>query len=79
MADRNEGVYRADEGTLSKEVLIAPSVGLVEHELCFTSAPDVLAKTLQVLDANRLELPGAVVVWDETLGRRKGAKAVPGT
>lgn len=79
MADRNEGVYRADEGTLSKEGLIAPSVGLVEHALYFTSAPDVLAKTLQVPDANRLELPGAVVVWDETLGRRKGAKAVPGT
>lgn len=75
---RREGIYRDDEGTIDSEGFVAPSVGLVEHALYFTTAPDVLAKTRQVIDENRLELPGAVVVWDETIGRRKGAKAVPG-
>ncbi len=76
--NRKEGLYRDEEGTVDAEGFIAPPVGLVEHALYFTSSPDVLAKTRQVLDENRLELPGAVIVWDETIGRRKGSKAVPG-
>jgi biotin-(acetyl-CoA carboxylase) ligase len=36
-----------------------------------------LKKTKQVLKEGRLLLPGVVVVWDETAGRRKGARAVP--
>ncbi|NLH71071.1 MAG: hypothetical protein GX454_13000 [Brooklawnia sp.] len=79
MAKPREGVFRADAGTVDEEGFIAPSVGLVEHALHFTCAPDVLAKTRQILDADRLELPGAVVVWDETIGRRRGSKAVPGS
>jgi len=79
MAKPREGVFRADAGTVDEEGFIAPSVGLVEHALHFTCAPDVLAKTRQILDADRMELPGAVVVWDETIGRRKGSKAAPGS
>ena len=75
---RKEGLYRDEEGTVDAEGFIAPSIGLVEHALYFTSSPDVLAKTRQLLDENRLKLPGAVIVWDETIGRRKGSKAVPG-
>ena len=78
MTQRQEGLYRKDEGTVDAEGFIAPSIGLVEHAQYFTTAPDVLAKTRQLLDQDRLELPGAVIVWDETIGRRKGAKAVPG-
>lgn len=78
-ANRREGLYRKDAGTVDSEGFIAPSVGLVEHALYFTTAPDVLVKTRQVIDQNRLEYPGAVVVWDETIGRRTGRKAVPGS
>lgn len=45
--------------------------------LYFTTATSVTEKAKQVLDGGRLPLPGAVVVWDETVGRRKGARAVP--
>ncbi len=79
MTRRNEGLRRADAGSTDSEGFIAPSIGLVDHALYFTTAPDVFTKTLQILDAQRLELPGAVIVWDETIGRRKGAKAVPGS
>ncbi|MGC3954097.1 MAG: hypothetical protein QM804_07585 [Propionicimonas sp.] len=76
---RREGIHGKNAGTVDAQGFIAPSVGLVDHALYFTAAPDVLAKTRQVLDEGRLELPGAVIVWDETIGRRKGAKAVPGS
>ena len=76
---RREGIHGKDAGTADAQGFVAPSVGLVDHALYFTAAPDVLAKTKQVLDEGRLELPGAVIVWDETIGRRKGSKAVPGS
>ncbi|HIT75274.1 MAG TPA: hypothetical protein IAA98_06800 [Candidatus Avipropionibacterium avicola] len=79
MTSRQEGIRREDEGTTDVEGFIAPSIGLVEHALYFTTAPDVLVKTRGIIDDHRLELPGAVVVWDETVGRRKGSKAVPGS
>jgi len=72
-----EGVRRADAGTANKAGFIAPSIGALEHALYFTTAPSVTEKVKQVLDEGRLLLPGVVVVWDETVGRRKGAKAVP--
>ena len=59
------------------EGFIAPSIGALEHALYFTAAPSVTDKAKQVLDEGRLVLPGVVVVWDETIGRRKGSKAVP--
>lgn len=78
MVHRNEGLRRAEAGRPDAEGFIAPSVGIVEHAQYFTTAPDVLAKTIQLLDNQRLDLPGAVIVWDETIGRRTGSKAVPG-
>lgn len=72
-----EGVLREDAGTADKEGFIAPSIGALEHALYFTAAPSVTEKAKQVLDEGRLVLPGVVVVWDETIGRRKGSKAVP--
>src|SRR5262245_7913579 len=74
---RREGVLREDAGTADREGFIAPSIGALEHALYFTTAPSVTDKAKQVLDEGRLVLPGAVVVWDETVGRRKGSKAVP--
>lgn len=79
MGSRREGIRREDQGTVDAAGFIAPSVGLVDHALYFTSAPDVLAKTRKLLDEDRLDLPGAVIVWDETIGRRKGSKAVAGS
>lgn len=75
----NEGIRKADAGSTDAEGFIAPSVGIVEHALYFTTAPDVLAKTILLLDDERLDTPGAVIVWDETIGRRTGARAVPGS
>ncbi len=75
---RSEGVFRDEAGTRDRDGFIAPSTGLVDHALYFTAAPDVLVKTRELIDAGRLGIPGAVVVWDETIGRRKGAKAVAG-
>lgn len=72
-----EGVLREDAGTADKEGFIAPAIGPLEHALYFTTAPSVTDKVKQVLGQGRLLLPGVVVVWDETVGRRKGAKAVP--
>ncbi len=74
---RNEGVLRKDAGTVDREGFIAPTIGVMEHALYFTTAPSVLDKARQVISEHRLELPGVVVVWDETIGRRKGSKAVP--
>jgi hypothetical protein len=73
----HEGVTRDDAGKSDREGFIAPAIGELEHALYFTTAPSVTEKTKQVLDQGRLLLPGVVVVWDETIGRRKGAKAVP--
>lgn len=75
----SEGIFRKDAGTVDSEGFIAPEIGLVDHALHFNRAPDVVAKTRQVIDEDRLELPGAVVVWNESIGRRKGSKAVPGS
>jgi biotin-(acetyl-CoA carboxylase) ligase len=72
-----EGVLREDAGTADKGGFIAPSIGALEHALYFTAAPSVTEKAKQVLDEGRLRLPGVVVVWDETVGRRKGSRAVP--
>jgi hypothetical protein len=72
-----EGVLREDAGTADKAGFIAPSIGTMEHALYFTAAPSVSEKAKQVLDQGRLVLPGVIVVWDETVGRRKGSKAVP--
>lgn len=74
---RREGVLRKDAGTADREGFIAPAIGALEHALYFTAAPCVTAKAKQVLDEGRLVLPGVVVVWDETIGRRTGSKAVP--
>lgn len=71
-----EGTLREDAGTVDKEGFIAPTIGVMEHALYFTTAPSVTDKAKQVLDEGRLVLPGAVIVWDETIGRRKGSKAV---
>src|SRR6188768_1353593 len=71
-----EGVLREDAGTADKEGFIAPSIGALEHALYFTTAPSLTEKAKQVLAEGRLRLPGVVVVWDETVGRRKGSKAV---
>ena len=73
---RREGLRGRDAGTTDRDGFIAPSIGRLDHALFFTSAPSVLDKARQVLDQGRLTLPGAVVVWDETAGRRKGANAV---
>jgi biotin-(acetyl-CoA carboxylase) ligase len=72
-----EGILREDAGTADKEGFIAPSIGMLEHALYFTAAPSVTDKAKQVIEKGRLALPGVVVVWDETVGRRKGGKAVP--
>ena len=72
---RQEGVLQEDSGKKDKEGFIAPVIGAMEHVLYFTTAPSVSEKTKQLLTQGRLVLPGAVVVWDETIGRRKGAKA----
>ena len=72
-----EGILREDAGTADAEGFIAPSIGALEHTLFFTTAPSVTEKARQVLDQGRLLLPGAAVVWDESIGRRKGAKAIP--
>lgn len=74
---RREGTYRDEAGTKDKEGFIAPSIGLMEHALYFTTAPSVVEKTKQLISQSRLDLPGVVNVWDETIGRRTGAKAVP--
>lgn len=72
-----EGVLREDARAPDREGLIAPSIGDLEHALYYTTAPSVTEKVKQVLKEGRLSLPGVVVVWDETVGRRKGARAVP--
>src|SRR5688572_366847 len=56
---------------------IAPSIGELEDALYFTTLPSTTEKAKQVLDQGRLRVPGAVVIWDETIGRRTGSKAVP--
>lgn len=73
----SEGVVREDAGKVSAEGFIVPTIGGLEQVLYFTTAPSVTAKAKQVLDQGRLRVPGAVVVWDESLGRRTGTKAVP--
>ncbi len=72
-----EGVVRGDAATADREGFIAPSIGILEHALYFTTALSVTDKAKQVINESRLVLPGVVVVWDETVGRRKGSKAVP--
>lgn len=72
-----DGVLREDAGRADRAGFIGPSIGALEHALYFTSAPSLVQKTHEVLDQGRLLLPGAVVVWDETIGRRKGSQAVP--
>ena len=67
---------REDAGSPDAEGFIAPSIGSLEHALYFTTVPSVTEKAKQVLTEGRLLLPGVVVVWDETIGRRKGAKAI---
>lgn len=74
---RREGVHRDEAGTRDKEGFIAPTIGLMEHALYFNTALSVPEKTKQLISQSRLELPGVVNVWDETIGRRKGSKAVP--
>ena len=74
---RREGLHRDEAGTRDREGFIAPSIGLMEHALYFTTAPSVPEKTKQLISQSRLDLPGVVNVWDETIGRRTGSKAVP--
>jgi hypothetical protein len=75
----SEGVVRQEASTVTPGGYIAPAIGRVEQALYFTTAPSVTEKAKQVLSEGRLAVPGAVVVWDETIGRRKGSKAVPGS
>ncbi len=72
-----EGVVREEAGKVGRGGYIAPTLGTMEQVLYFTTAPSVTEKAKQVLDQERLRVPGAVVVWDETIGRRKGSKAIP--
>ncbi len=74
---RSEGTYRDQAGTKDKAGFIAPSIGLMEHALFFNTALSVPEKTKELISQSRVELPGVVNVWDETIGRRKGSKAVP--
>ena len=71
-----EGIRREIAGTKDHKGFIAPSIGALEHVLYFSSAPSVAEKARQVVEQGRLELPGAVVVWNETVGRRQGRNAV---
>ncbi|WP_163839781.1 hypothetical protein [Pseudoxanthomonas sacheonensis] len=73
----SEGVLREDADQVDAEGFVAPTIGALEHALYFTNAASVSEKANQVLNSGRLLLPGVVVVWDETSGRRKGAKAIP--
>lgn len=68
-----EGILREDAGLIDAEGFIAPLIGTLEHALHFTTAPSVVEKAKQVIEKGRLLLPGAVMVWNETIGRRKGA------
>ncbi len=72
-----EGIVKEDAGTVDDEGFIVPEIGELEHVLYFTSVPSLAVKIKDVLDDGRLVTPGAVVVWDETIGRRKGSKAIP--
>jgi hypothetical protein len=73
----SEGVVREEAGKVVAGGFVAPTIGALEQALYFTTAPSVTEKAMQVLDQGRLRVPGAVVVWDETIGRRKGSKAIP--
>ncbi|MGV3721056.1 MAG: hypothetical protein ACO1SX_09115 [Actinomycetota bacterium] len=72
-----EGVLRDEAGKTDSKGYVAPAIGSLEQTLYFTTAPSVTEKAKQVLDQGRLRVPGAVVVWNESIGRRKGAKAEP--
>ncbi|SLJ84442.1 hypothetical protein [Psychrobacter sp. DAB_AL43B] len=71
-----EGVLKEEAGTTDREGFISPTIGELEHVLYFTTVPSLTKKVKEVLAAGRLLTPGAVIVWDETIGRRKGSKAV---
>ena len=72
-----EGIIKEDAGTIDNEGFIVPEIGELEHVLYFTTVPFLTTKIKEVLDDGRLVTPGAVIVWDETIGRRKGSKAIP--
>ncbi len=73
----SEGVVREEAGKVGPGGYLAPTIGGLEQVLYFTTAPSAAEKAKQVLAQGRLRVPGAVVVWDETAGRRTGARAVP--
>ena len=53
---------------------IAPPTGGVAQNVCFNTAPSALEKTKGLLAAGRLKVPGSVIVWNQTEGRRKGSR-----
>ena len=71
-----QGIRSDEAGKVSSDGFIVPPQGKIEHTFYFNTAPCSLAKAEELIAKGKVHFPAAVVVNNETIGRRIGSKAV---
>lgn len=70
------GIRSDEAGNVSSDGFIVPPQGKIEHTFYFNTAPCSLAKAEELIAKGKVHFPAAIVVNNETIGRRTGSKAV---
>jgi biotin-(acetyl-CoA carboxylase) ligase len=71
-----KGIRSSEAGQVSSDGFIVPPQGRIEHTFYFNTAPCSLSKAEELIAKGKVHFPAAVVVNNETFGRRTGSKAV---
>jgi hypothetical protein len=71
-----QGIRSDEAGKVSSDGFIVPPQGKIEHTFYFNTAPTSLAKAEELIAKGKVHFPAAIVVNNETIGRRTGSKAV---
>ena len=73
---RPKGIRSEHAGKVSSDGFIVPSQGKIEHTFYFNTAPCSLSKAEELIAKGKVHFPAAIVVNNETIGRRTESKAV---
>jgi hypothetical protein len=71
-----KGIRSEEAGKVSSDGLIVPPQGRIEHTFYYNTAPCSLSKAEELIAKGHVHFPAAIIVHNETIGRRTGTKAV---
>lgn len=72
-----KGSRSNEAGKVSSDGFLVPPQGRIEHTFYYNTAPSALSKAEELMAKGKVHFPAAIVINNETIGRRTGTKAIP--